>query len=533
MNEPTARKSRISTIVLVLAAVGIIVGVALYRQNRQDGPEAASEGDTILTVGFDEAPRTADPRLVGFDANSQYLEELRFLPLFSFDPDGNLLPLVASSIAPTDAKTFVVKIRPNLKFANGAAVGPKDVVATYEHMITPPENFPPSPRKGAFSGVIQVFESAPDEVTFKLAQPDAAFPSNLVIGILPAAAVGVAPDDVDGKGFESGPYGLAHRSDSEWILKRNETFDGTDLGIPRPKMDRVRFLVIRDETTRYAALVRGDLDLIQNALDADRIMMIQRNQKLRLASRSRLSLDYLGMATNKGVFANQQVRQALAYGINRDEILKFTLQQLGTKATGTFPPESRWSTPLRSFDYDPAKAAALLDAAGLVQGPDKPHRFQFDLKVTTSKTRIAVAKAIAAQLERIGVKVRVESLEFGVFMDQLKEGAVAAWLGSWTGFKDPDHLHFAFNSTMAPPSGGNRGHYANAEVDRLTAAGKAETDPDKRKVLYDEAQTIISEDAPYVFLWHPTSIVVTQSNVQGFRMFADGRYLSLPEVTKN
>lgn len=535
-----------TTAMVVAVAIATIVGVTLYRRHQDQagdpGPSSASQGDpgnqeskavSSLSVGFDEAPRTADPRLVGFDANSQYLEELRFLPLFSFDAGGNLRPLVAESVTASDPHTFQVKLRPGLKFANGNAITAHDVVATYQHMMRPPQHFPPSPRKGAFAGVLSVFKSAPDQVTFKLKEPDAAFPTNLVIGILPEAAGRAAADDVDGKGFESGPYTLQSRTDTEWILARNEAFDGTQLGIPRPKIDEVRFKVIRDETTRYAALVRGDLDLIQNALDADRIVTIQRNPDLRVSTRSRLSLDYLGLAADKGVFAKREVRQALAYGINREEILKFTMQNLGTLASGTFPPESAWATKLRNFEYDPAKAAALLDTAGLTVGPGKPVRFSFDLKVSTSKARIAVAKAIAAQLQRIGIEVKVESLEFGVFMDQLKEGAIGAWLGSWTGFKDPDHLFFAFNSSMFPPNGGNRGRFSNADVDRLTLQGKNETEPTKRKSIYDEAQRLIADEAPYVFLWHPLSVAVTRKNISGFRMHADGRYLSLPEVSKD
>jgi peptide/nickel transport system substrate-binding protein len=243
-----------------------------------------------------------------------------------------------------------------------------------------------------------------------------------------------------------------------------------------------------------------------------------------------MGLDYLGMATHKGDLARPEVRRALAHGINRDEILKFTLQNQGTKATGTFPPESDWHTELPEVTFDPQKAEALLDQAGLTKSDTTPHRLAFTLKITTNKTRIAVAKAIAAQLANIGVKVNVESLEFGVFMDQLKQGAITAWLGAWTGFKDPDHLHFAFNSSMVPPNGGNRGHYANGQVDLLTAKGKQETDPAKRKALYDEAQSTIAADQPYVFLWHPLSVVVTQSNISGFRMHSDGRYLSLTEV---
>lgn len=533
MQESSSKSGKpIAGIVLALLAVGVIVGVTIYNKRSQGGAQKGDDEAAALTIGFDEAPRSSDPRLIGFDANGQYLEELRFLPLFSFNEDGSLRPMLAESIQPNGDKSFVVKIRTGLTFANGNAITPHDVVATYKHMLFPPGNFPPSPRKGAFSRVQSIFKTSPDEVTFTLKEPDAAFPTNLVIGILPESAKTEAPEQLEGKGYESGPYVLKKRTTDLWLLARNDKFNGPALGMPMPHLSPVKILAIKDETTRYAALMRGDLDILQNGLDADKVVSAQRNTDFKVLTKSRMGIDYLGFATDKGVMKDPKVRLAIAHAINRDEILKYTLQDLGIKATGTFPPESSWSTELPQIEYDPEKAKSLLDEASLPVLADKGNRFSFAIKISTNKTRIAVAKAIAAQLAKVGVAVEVESLEFGVFMNQLEEGAIACWLGSWTGFKDGDHLHFAFNSRMAPPAGGNRGRYSNARVDELTALAKANPDTKQRKEYYDEVQKIISAELPYVFLWHPKSVAIVKANIDGFRMYSDGRYLSLPDVQR-
>jgi peptide/nickel transport system substrate-binding protein len=195
-----------------------------------------------------------------------------------------------------------------------------------------------------------------------------------------------------------------------------------------------------------------------------------------------------------------------------------------------FPDEFPWKAASEPIPYDPQKAKELLDEAQLPVNPSTGNRFTLNLKVTTSKSRIAVAKAIAAQLQDIGIAVQVESLEFGVFMDRLREGAISSWLASWTGFKDPDHLHFCFHSSMAPPEGGNRGNYSNPELDELVAKGKIESDPEARRGYYLRAQEIVNQDQPYTFLWHPRNVAVVKKNLKGFRLYSDGRYLALPEV---
>jgi peptide/nickel transport system substrate-binding protein len=145
---------------------------------------------------------------------------------------------------------------------------------------------------------------------------------------------------------------------------------------------------------------------------------------------------------------------------------------------------------------------------------------------------ISIAKAVAGQLKRVGVDVQIESLEFQTFSKQLADGLVSAWIAPWTGYKDPDHLRFVFHSKQVPPFGGNRGFYASAKVDDLLEKGKNELDMGKRVPFYKEAQRLLSDDMPYVYLWYKLSHVVTAKGVEGFKPYADGRYVSLTEVTK-
>ena len=177
---------------------------------------AATPADTLV-IGFDTKPKSSDPRLIGTDANSQYVEELRFLPLVSSDPSGAIKNVVAESFVPSGKFDWKVTMRKGIQFANGREMNADDVVATFQTLITGQSGLPPSPRKGAYAKVKSVAKTGPYEILFSLTEPDAPFVTNLVIGILPKEAATALPEAVNGKGFESGPYILEKQADDEWV----------------------------------------------------------------------------------------------------------------------------------------------------------------------------------------------------------------------------------------------------------------------------------------------------------------------------
>jgi peptide/nickel transport system substrate-binding protein len=489
-----------------------------------------------LVVGLDNKPKSGDPRLIGTDANSQYLEELRFLPLVSFDEAGGVRFVVAESVTPDGKLGFKVKIRKGVKFVNGRELDADDVVANYQHQLVGKAGLPPSPRKGAFESVKEVRKTGAHEVVFTLKEPDAAFVVNLVIGLLPKEALNAGPEDLVGKGYESGPFVLEKSTDTEWTLARNGKYTAAPHGGAMPKLERVAFKIIADSNTRYAALVKGDLDLVQNGIDADKIVEVRKKESARfdINTRTSSSTTFLAFNFKQKAFQNPDVRKAIAKGINREEILQYVMQGLGTKATSMFPPGLPYHHPAPDVGYDPAGAMALLDKAGYKDpdGKGPQSRLRFSLKVPTNKERIAIAKAVAGQLKRVGIDAQIESLEFGTFSKQLSDGLVPAWIAPWTGYKDPDHLRYVFHSNQVPPVGGNRGFYSNPKVDALLDAGRAELDMGKRQPTYLEAQRLLSDDSPYVYLWYKLNHVVTAKNVKGYKLYADGRYVSLTETTK-
>jgi peptide/nickel transport system substrate-binding protein len=513
----------------VLAPAILVILVLFVRGIAPTGaPTAmAAAGTSVLTLGWEAEPRTFDPRYA-VDANSQYLENLLHCSLIDFDRDGHTIPVLAKSWAWTTPTVLTVDLNAKARFADGAPVTADDVVATYQFFKND-KAATPSPRRGAFAKVKSVTAKGPSTVVFELSEPDSAFVANLVVGILPAKLAGgdmlTEAQPVAG----CGPFKLKGVSAAGIELEANPNYA---LGAP-PKVSGVTFKVVKDENTRYAKLAAGELDVVQNLLNRDKLGEIAKsNPKLAILRRPGLNTTYLGFNMRDKVVGNPLVRQAIARAIDKQKIIKYVLSGMAVPADTLLPDGDPYhAKTLKAPAYDPEAAKALLDQAGFKAG-DGGKRLSLSFKTTTDLTRVAVAKAIAAELKKVGIDVTVETLEWGRFKADVEGGKAQMWSLSWIGFKDPDIYRFAFATESFPPGGGNRGWYSNPALDKLLADGKAETDPAKRAAIYAKAEQLIADDDPYVFLWHEEVFAVVNKSVEGFEVYADGRLSSLANAVK-
>lgn len=481
----------------------------------------------ILSIGFEAKVQVFDPRLIGFDANSQYIEELLFLKLISSDLSGNLQNRLVDKIIPTSNKSWKLKLKKGILFASGQEITADDVIATYQSILSPPFGFPASPRQGAFKNVKKFEKISSDEISIELKEPDSAFLPNLVIGILPKeAALNAPPGQITGKGYESGPFLLKSASDTDVILVKNTKFNLTHLA----KMNEIDFKIIPDTGTRFAALIKGDIDLIQNSLDPDKVDTIERRmgEQFNIYRKPRLATYYLGINFKDPHLKILKVRQAIAHALDVNTILKYRLHSKETIASSMFPEENLYFNPkIHPMEFNPELSKSLLKESGL----SLP--IKITIKVATSnKSAIEIVKSFAANLKTVGFDPIVDQLDISIFFDQVRKGISQLWYGQWIGFKDPDHLRFVFASNMTPPNGGNRGFYFNPKLDILLQQGKENFIFENRKKIYDESQELLAADVPYIYLWHGENLAVTSKNVLGFSLESDGKYWSLINVSK-
>lgn len=491
-------------------------------------PEIKSGARREVNLAWDSEPRTFDPRYAQ-DANSQYLENLLHCSLIEYDQKGEKQGSLAKSWQWVNATTLEVQIRTDIKFSNGKPVTNQDVASTYGFFLNTKVKVP-SPRKNAFSKLKSIKIVGQDKLLFELQEPDAAFVINLIVGILPAPLAEQEALNEPEKIVGCGPYVLESHQSHQITLVPSPSYELRS----RPKIDLLRFKVVKDENTRYAKLVAGEVDIVQNLINRDKLAEIeQKHPQLRVIKRTGLTTTYLGVNMRDPVLQNIKVREAIALGIDRKKIMTYILKGMATPAeTVLLKSDPFFFQGLQEKTYEPQKAMLLLEEAGY-KDPDgagpKP-RLSITYKTTTDITRVMVAKAIASDLSKIGIEVKVETLEWGRFKSDVDQGKVQLWSLTWIGFKDPDIYRFAFATESFPPEGGNRGWYSNPKLDQILRAAKAENDLSKRTVLYHEAQKLVDADLPYIFLWHEEIFAVVHNRIKGFELYADGRLSSLTQV---
>jgi peptide/nickel transport system substrate-binding protein len=222
------------------------------------------------------------------------------------------------------------------------------------------------------------------------------------------------------------------------------------------------------------------------------------------------------------------VRQALAHAINADALIKFRQKGHSVRAVGVLPPGGPYAAEGTPPAFDRGLAMRLLDQAGYPMR--EGGRFALTYKTSTDRAAVIQARAIQADLRKVGIPMEVRSYEWATFYDDIQKGNFQLFSLRWIGVVDPDFQYELFHSTRAPPEGRNRGRYRNAEADRLLEAGRLEPDPARRRRIYRELDALLRHDLPYLSLWHNNNVAVVSKRFTGFRLHPSGGFQHLPEM---
>ena len=223
------------------------------------------------------------------------------------------------------------------------------------------------------------------------------------------------------------------------------------------------------------------------------------------------------------ILRHEKVRRAIAHALDREAILRNVIRGFGRPATSLLCPENRYhKSGLAEYPYDPDKAERLLDEAGFPRRPEE--RFSLTYKTSSDKVSRQVAVAVQENLGRVGIRVLLESLEWGTFYGDVKRGDFDLFGLTWLGIRDPDAYRLRFSSAFFPPQGLNRGRYRNREIDTLVTAGVAATELEARRSIYDRVQEILAEELPYIPLWYPDNVIVAREVFDGDPVPPDGNF---------
>jgi peptide/nickel transport system substrate-binding protein len=514
----------------LLAAVAAACALAIAPAAAQTPPEA-------LVVGQIAEPQSLDPHAVTATNDFRILVNM-YDGLVRF-ADGTLQvePALAESWEISeDGLTYTFSLRSGVTFHDGAPFDAEAVKFNFERMLDeehPFHNTGPFPLAFFFSAIETV--EAVDETTvrFTLNEPFAPFLSNLAY----PTGLMVSPAAVEQHGADFGrnPSGTGAYRFAEWqsnqrvVITRNEDYwDGA------PAPEAVVFRPIVDANTRVAEMLSGGLDIMVE-VPPDAIAQFREAPDFEVYEQAGPHVWFLILNMREGPFADQRIRQAANYAVNKESLVTDVLQGTAEVSAGPIPPAFGWAynEEVEPYPYDPDRARELLEEAGY---DGEEITFYVTEGGSGMLDPVAMGTAIQADLAAVGMNVSIETYEWNTFLNEVNPGlegkadmAQMAWMTN-----DPDTLPFLTLRTEAFPENGgfNSGYYSNEEVDAILSQARVSVETEERAALYQQVQEMVHEDAPWLFVANWVQGAVTTANVEGFDL-QPSFFLMLHDVSKN
>lgn len=448
-----------------------------------------------------------------------------FERLFQFDQKMKLVPQLATGYTSNPSATeFVITLREGITFQDGTPFNADAVKANLDRLLDQTKGLR---RNSLFSMIQHVTVVSPSQVKIELNKPFGAFINTLAhpsAVMHSPAALKAYPDEAQ---LRMHPVGTGPFVFVEWQQGKNiKLVKNTHYWQAGwPKVDGVVFYPATEDATRVASLKSGQSDAIY-PLPSDLANTVKSDSKLAVQSDPSVYSYWIAMNNQKPIFKDVRIRQALNYAINRDTWLKVAFAGQGTTATSVLAPYVQFyrkQTDL-TYNYDPAKAKALLAEAGY------PNGLELKLWITNRTDYVRAAQFFKQQLAQVGIRVVITPMDSGTRDAKLwsvkdpKQAEFDLYYGGWSpSTGDADWALRPLYATEAwIPAAYNVAYYSSQATDAAIAAGLSSADPQKRADAYAEAQQLIWKDAPVVFLGEPDNLVGKAKDVSGVYMLADG-----------
>jgi len=501
-----------------------------------------------LVIATSSDPRTVWGLLAG-EAMSQYVVCQMFEGLLEFDYTGNkFMPVLAQSWEmSSDGRQFTFHLIRNATWHDGVPFTSADVKFSVENIIYPKETGAyPRAKEGLTSpGGKFVTVQAPDNFTVIFSWPDP-YPTFLPYAttmimqwVLPKHVFeGVAAADIPAFAAKTNPVGLGPFKFKEWVKGDHITLVRNDHYWRRgePYLDSIVFRIIPDDTAKMIAYSTGEVDLIYptnvNLKEFARIKNQLPAFNSNYNGESGAGGAYVLHLNEKSpILTKKEVRQAIAYAINKTEIQASVLMGL-VATTDNFILSTRtwaYNPDIPKYMYDPKKAEAMLDAAGYPRGKDGI-RFKLVVKAYPGNSLwYDTSTIIASQLRKIGIDATISAVEYAVYVDQVfvKLNYDLAISGIADG-PDPGWLRAYLTSwRIGKGMGSNCMAYNNSRVDQLFTLYGSEPDYNKRVQYLFEMQKIALDEVAVIPLYERRSIFVVRATFGGwFPSSLNGFYYS-------
>jgi peptide/nickel transport system substrate-binding protein/oligopeptide transport system substrate-binding protein len=470
-----------------------------------------------LKYYWNSDPRSLDPAL-STDVPTGEAVTLLFDNLTEFDPDGHLVPGLATAWSPSaDGRTWTFHLRPGVTFANGRALDPAAIDASMVRALQMANHggrvWPLLPIDGA-EAVVDSGTTAlrgltiVDDTTiaFTLIEPLNIFPELLA---MPVAAIVPTPvgDDFGEHPVGSGPWTLVSWShDDLLVFARNDHWWGT-----RALADTLRVRIIPEVFTQGAEYESGRLSVVE--VPGGETERWQRLHGTELQHRTAIRDWYVAINTRRGALADVRVRQALNHAVNMPAILAQVMHNRGVLAAGSIPPGlAGYDSARARYSYDPALARRLLAAAG--------HATDLHLELwRTPRAEFArIAQAIQADLGRVGVTVDIIERDAATARAAARKGNTDLFLSDWfADYPDGEDFTYPLFYSGNAGTGGNYAFLHDPQLDSMLITARTTTDTAAKSALLRTIDTRVFDLAPWIFCWFPDDLWAERPEVHGWK----------------
>lgn len=558
----------------VLIGLAIMVAIVLPACSAVNFRANANRVTQLVAV------TASDPKTFNYALIQEYPNVAGFIyeGLIVEDGKGNIQPALAEAwtFAP-DKRSVVFTLREGLRWSDGKPLTAEDVLFSYRDIYLNPK-LPTSTQdvfKIGVKGALPTIRKLDDRrVEFTLPEPFTPFLRNTGAAIMPAHALRKTVTSKDAKGQSqffstwgtdtdpktlvvAGPYQIASYTPSQrLVFERNPYYWRKDAqGVQQPYIQQIIWQIVPSGDTALIQFRSGSLDTV--GIGPSSFSLLKRSEK-----RGNFTIynggpdsgtTFLTFNLNKGKrngkplidpvksrwFNTKEFRQAVAYAIDRQTMINNILRGLGATQNSPISVQSPYYLPpeegLKVYDYNPAKAKALLKSAGfrynqqqqLVDSKNHPVRFTL-LSNTGGRTIEAIGAQIKRNLGEIGIQVDFSLIDFGTLVEKLSNTFDwEAELGGITGGVEPNNganlwlPDGSFHVFNQKPEGGQAPIEEREITDwetaigRLYIAGAREFDEAKRKAIYAETQRLAQENLPFIYLVNPLNMAAVRNRVQG------------------
>ena len=487
---------------LIYLSILVLLVLFACSQKENQKERVEKEEKKILTMAQKAEIKTLDPQKAT-DSVSRSIIKLINQTLVYIDNEGNIVPELAQEITKVSPKETLIKIKNDIKFSNGETLTIDDVLFSLERAKA-------SPKMSQDLYMIESFEKV-DDRTLKI---NTLYDAGNLLHKLASGGVAI----VNKKAFEEDEnniVGTGMFKLKEWVageklvLERNEFFKDS-----KSNIDTLVVKFVPEANSRMIMLETGEIDLARDLLPLD-FKKISEDSKFTTVEVETPSNMFLGFDLRNELLADKRVRQAIAYAINNEDLVKTVFNGSASVATSPVPKiTTGHNENSNNYPQNIEKAKQLLAEAGY------PNGFNIELFVSEDNQRIDMAVIIQDNLKKIGINAEIKTFQWAAYVSTIENPNIIKplFIMSWNiSNDDPDEVLYPLYHSSQIDAHTNVVFYKNEKFDNLISEARETTDKDKRMKLYEEAQDIIQEDLPHYTLVYPKQNFAYKASIKNIK----------------